>query len=189
MSQPIIFDVETQRSFQEVGNRIDKLGVSVVAVYNYTDSSYQTFFEKDLNKLFSLFDKASLLIGFNSRKFDLEVLKPYYVGDLTKIPHLDLMEEIQKTHGKRLALDALVKGTLGLRKQGHGFLALNYFKEGKLEELAKYCISDVKLTKELFEYGQKHKKVFYEGPYGKIEIKVNWDIQAKGTDINLTLPI
>lgn len=189
MASPIVFDVETQRIFQDVDGKIDKLGVSVVGVYNYENSSYKPYFEKDLALLFPIFEKASLLIGFNVKKFDLEVLKPYYVGNLTKFPVLDLLDEVQKSLGKRIALDDLVKGTLGRRKQGHGLLALNYFREGNFDELAKYCLSDVRLTKELYEFGRKSGRVYYFGPYGKVEILVNWEVKQTNKDVNLTLPI
>lgn len=189
MASPIIFDVETQKAFQDVNGKIDKLGVSVVGVYNYQNNSYKAYFEKDLGQLFPIFEKASLLIGFNVRKFDLEVLKPYYVGSLAKFPVLDLIEEIQQSLGKRIALDDLVKGTLNRRKEGHGFLAINYFREGRFKELEKYCLSDVRLTKELYEYGKNKGRVYYFGPYGKVEIKVNWEVKKDNHNVNLTLPI
>lgn len=189
MGSPIVFDVETQRIFQDVNNQVDKLGVSVVGVYDYADGSFKTFFEKDLPQLFQLFEKASMLIGFNSNKFDLEVLKPYYVGNLAKFPALDLMDEVQKSLGRRIALDDLVKGTLDKRKEGHGFLAVEYFKEGKLKKLAKYCLSDVRLTKELYEYGLKYKKVYYLGVSGKVVINVNWKDVKVTNEIHLTLPM
>ena len=189
MSYPIVFDVETQKIFQEVGGKTEKLGVSVVGVFNYTDNSYTSFFEKDLSKLFQLFEKSSFLIGFNIKKFDLEVLKPYYVGQINKFPVLDLCEDVYRSLGKRIALDDLVKGTLNQRKEGHGLLAVNYFREGKLKELATYCLSDVRLTKELYEYGKKNNKVYYFGPFGKVEIKINWDRKQDSSEVNLTLPI
>lgn len=189
MGYPIIFDVETQKSFQEVNGRVDKLGVSVVGTYSYQDHSYKVYFEKDLGELFQLFEKASLLIGFNIKKFDLEVLKPYYVGSFSRFAVLDLIEQVQEVLGRRVALDDLVRGTLGKRKQGHGFLAINYFREGKFSELAKYCLSDVRLTKELYEFGKKEGKVYYLGPYSKVEVKVNWNVGRKVGQVNLTLPI
>ncbi len=189
MASPIIFDVETQRVFQEVNGQVDKLGVSVVGVYHYQDNSYQAYFEKDLPELFGVFEKASVLIGFNIKKFDLEVLKPYYLGDFNQFCVLDLLEDIQLALGKRIALDDLVKGTLGKRKQGHGFLAINYFREGKLDQLKEYCLSDVKLTKELYEFGKTYGQVYYLGPHGKIPIKVKWQSPNVNHDVNLTLPL
>ena len=191
MGKPIVFDVETQKIFQEVGGKTDQLKISVVGVYNYTTDSYNSFFENELPKMFSLFEKASQLIGFNINKFDLEVLKPYYVGNVYKFPTLDILEEVQKSLGRRIALDDLLKATLNVGKEGHGLKAVNYFKEGKLKELKKYCLSDVRLTKELYEYILKNNKAYYLGPYGKVEITLNLNKQQKkSTDsVNLTLGI
>lgn len=188
MASPIVFDVETQKVFGEVRGRTDKLKVSVVGVYNYESNSFKAYFEKELPALFKLFENASVLIGFNSNKFDLEVLKPYYVGDLIRFPRLDLMEDIQNYLGRRIALDDLTKATLNVRKQGHGFMAVNFYREGKLTQLAQYCLSDVKLTRDLYEYGKKHGVVYYLGPGGKIAIKVNWN-QAKKTSGSLNLSL
>lgn len=189
MSNPIIFDVETQKTFQEVGGRVDKLGVSVVGVYDYANDKYLYFLEKDLNKLFKLFEQASYLIGYNNKKFDIEVLKPYYVGDISKFQHLDILEEIQKSLGHRIALDDVVKGTLEKRKEGHGLQAINLYNEGKIKELIDYCLSDVRLTKEVYEYARVYKKLYYLGPSGKIEIKMILPEIISYSEINLTLPI
>lgn len=82
MTQPLVFDVETQHSFQETQGDIKKLKVAVVGVYNYKDNKYETYFENQLPELFCLFEQASYLIGFNINKFDLPVLSPYYIGDI-----------------------------------------------------------------------------------------------------------
>lgn len=191
MGKPIVFDVETQKIFQEVGGKTDQLRISVVGVYDFTTDSYHSFFENELPKMFSFFEKASQLIGFNINKFDLEVLKPYYVGNVYKFPTFDILEEVQKSLGRRIALDDLLKATLNVRKEGHGLKAVNYFKEGKFKELTDYCLSDVRLTKELYEYILKNNKAYYLGPYGKVEITLNINKQQKkSTDgVNLTLGI
>ncbi len=189
MTKPVILDLETQKIFQEVAGKVDKLGISVVGLYNYADDSYKAYFEKDLPGLFPILETASLIIGFNIVRFDLEVLKPYYVGDITKFNTLDLLEEIKKVLGKRIALEELVKETLKAKKEGHGLMAVNYYKEGKLDLLKKYCLSDVRLTKELYEYGKNYGKVFYQGPYGRVEIKTDWGRKLQKNELNLTLPI
>lgn len=192
MSRPLIFDVETQKIFQEVGGKTDKLRVSVVALYDFSTDSYHTFFETELPKMFSMFEKASSLIGFNINKFDLEVLKPYYVGNVYKFQTVDILEEIQKSLGRRIALDDLLKATLNVRKQGHGLLAVNYYKEGKLKELTDYCLSDVRLTKQLYDYILVNKKAYYFGPYGKVEIRLNLNQDSNPlskSGVNLTLGI
>lgn len=191
MGQPIVLDLETKKSFQEVGGKKpEKLGISVVGIYSYKDGSYKAFLEKELEQLFPILEQASLLVGFNINRFDLLVLQPYYVGDLSKLVTLDILEEVKKVLGKRIALDDLARETLGVKKSGHGLLAINYYKEGRFEELKRYCLSDVKLTRDLFEYGKKHGKLFYQSPYTRQEIKVNWqNFKQKREDINLTLPL
>lgn len=192
MSKPVLFDVETQKVFHEVGGKTDQLKVSVVALYDFSTDSYHTFFENELPKMFSMFEKASQLIGFNINRFDLEVLKPYYVGNVYKFPTLDILEEIQKSLGRRIALDDLLKATLNVRKEGHGLLAVNYFKEGKLKELKEYCLSDVRLTKQLYDYIMVNKKAYFLGPSGKVEIRVDLNSKQKSSSrsgVNLTLGI
>lgn len=88
-------------------------------------------------------------------------------------------------------MNDLISATLGKKKTGHGLMAIDYYKEGKWEELKKYCMDDVLLTKELFDFGIKNKEVQYLNELGKIPIKVDWvkyldDVEAN--DMPLTLP-
>ena len=79
---------------------------------------------------------------------------------------------------------------MGVKKGGHGLLAINHFREGKWDELIKYCLSDVEITKKLYEYGKSEGKVFYKDQYGRREIKVNWKDRVKTeTEVNLTIPL
>ena len=42
-------------------------------------------------------------------------------------------------------------------------------------EIAEYCCFDVKITKELHEYGRTRGEVFYLDPFGqKRSVKVKW---------------
>ena len=55
------------------------------------------------------------------------------------------------------------------------FPALHWWKEGKIMEIAEYCCFDVKITKELHEYGRTRGEVFYLDPFGqKRSVKVKW---------------
>lgn len=154
----IVFDIETQNTFQEIGNGDHTLlKVSLVGVWNSADGSYLSFREPDLAKLWPLLEHADLVIGYNIKGFDLPVLNGYYAGDLLKLPALDLMEEIQRALGYRVKLDDVAKGTLGSGKSGSGLQAIQYFRNGEWDLLEKYCLDDVRITKELYDYGREHK--------------------------------
>ena len=182
-------NIKTKNLFTEFVYDHKKLKVSVVGIYDYATDKYETYLEKDLAKLFKKLEHASQIIGFNINKFDLPVLSPYYVGNLFNIPALDLLDEVHKSLGFRIALDDLARATLGMKKSGHGLLAIDLFRNNKIDELCQYCLSDVKITKELYEYGLKEKKLYFQGTHGKREIPVDWNIPKAGNTMELTLPI
>src|SRR3989344_7193306 len=175
---PIVFDVETQYSFDEVGGRdhFEELKVSVVGVFNYADGKYNAFEEREMDKFESLYRDASLVIGFNINAFDLPVIAPYFHGAFTDIPTLDLMVDIERVLNRRISLDALAQGTLHEGKSGHGLEALQWFRNGEVERVKKYCLVDVRLTKDLYEHGKTHNQVLAKSKDGEHiqAIAVRW---------------
>lgn len=188
MSSPIVLDLETQKSFHEVGHDPRKLKVSVVGIYDYATDEYKIYRENQLSKLFKQLEQASCIIGFNIDKFDMPVLSPYYVGNISQFKTLDILTEVEKALGHRLALDDLVKTTLHLNKTGHGLLALDYFAKGEWEKLEKYCLDDVRITKELYEFGKREKKLMYNTYKGLVEFPVEFEIKNTQQLVSLSLP-
>ncbi|MBI2617263.1 ribonuclease H-like domain-containing protein [Candidatus Gottesmanbacteria bacterium] len=188
MSFPIVLDLETQKSFYEVGYNPKKLKVSVVGIYDYATDEYRIYREEKLSELFHRLENASLIIGFNIDKFDLLVLEPYYVGSITQFKTLDILVEVEKALGHRLALDDLVKTTLNLHKSGHGLLALEYFAKGEWEKLEKYCLDDVRITRKLYEFGKREKKLLYNTHKGITEFPVTFDVENTSQAVSLSLP-
>lgn len=187
---PIVLDLETKYTFRDFSEH-KKLGVTVVGVYDYKDKQGKTFGEKDLSKLFPILESSSYIIGFNVINFDLPVLQGYYPGKLEMLSTFDLLDDIRNKIGRRLALNDLLYATLGKKKTGHGLMAIDLYKEGKLDELRQYCMDDVMLTKELFEHGAQTGEVAYLNEKGKMSIKVDWKkyIEDSGkSESHLTLP-
>ncbi|MEK9179302.1 MAG: hypothetical protein AAB893_02435 [Patescibacteria group bacterium] len=179
MAQPVVFDVETQNSFREVNNDTKKLRVSVAVAYDYATNKSYSFTEKTIGDLFRLFEKASLLVGYNSNNFDLVVLSPYYVGDLFSFERFDLMESIKEKTGRRYPLDDLITATLSKGKTGHGLQAIDFFREGRIEELTSYCTDDVMLTKELFDFGITNRFIYLPTAVSKIKVPVSWHLELE----------
>ncbi len=178
MSEKLVLDLETQREFSEVeGRKPELLGVSVVGVYSYETNRYDAYMEADLGaKLAPRLQAAEIIIGFNSRRFDLPVLQPYLPYDGAALPMLDIMEEVVKNLGHRVSLDSIAQATLGRGKSGSGLDALRWFKEGRFDLITKYCLDDVKLTKEVYDYGKTHGRLFATSRFGgeKLQIPVFW---------------
>jgi len=178
MGEKLVLDLETQKDFNEVdGRRMELLGVSVAGVYSYAEDRYDAYLEADLaSKLGPRLKEAELVIGFNIRRFDMPVLQPYLPFSVSTVPLLDIMEEIVKNLGHRVSLDSLAKATLGRGKSGSGLDALKWFKEGKFDLITKYCLDDVKLTKEVYDYGKEHGKLFVTSRFSeeKLHVPVFW---------------
>jgi len=173
-----VLDLETQKVFSEVGGKgkPHELKVSVAGLYDSETDSYTTYEEHELPTLEGILKKADLIIGFNIRHFDLPVLQPYLLSPIEQLPVLDLLEEIHASRGHRVTLQSLVVGTLNDTKSGKGYDAVTLYREGRFEELKKYCLDDVRLTKEVFDYGRKHGKVFFVSnlDHNKHEIPASW---------------
>lgn len=178
----VIFDIETQKSFDEVGGQshFEKLGVSVAGAYLYGPNEYLTFEEHEIPAFEKLLQNAGRVIGFNIHHFDLAVLQPYISWNLKNLPTLDLMDDVKKSLGHRLYLDSLAEATLGVRKSGSGLQALRWYKEGKMDEIKKYCLKDVEITKNLYEFGIKNGHVLFysRGAGGRTAIPVAWEKPA-----------
>lgn len=188
----IVFDIETQNTFQEVGsNDPADLAISLVGVYDYETGEYSSYLENELGSLWRLIENTEALITFNGDHFDIPLLNKYYPGDLLKIKSVDLLKEMQKSAGRRMKLDQIAEGTLGVKKSGHGLDAIRWWKEGDIESIRKYCLDDVKITKDVYEYALKNGKlIFKEGP-NLNEVKLDtrdWEkLEDKGA-MNFTLP-
>lgn len=180
MPNHIVLDIETQNLFSDVGGKenLKKLSLSVAGVFSYADNSFLTFTETEMPRFENLLQKTDLIIGFNIDHFDLPILRKYLSVDLSKIPTLDIMNEVVNKVGHRVSLDDLVSNTLGKRKSANGLMAVQYWREGRIDELKKYCLDDVRLTRDLYEHGLKNGKIKFTArdanlPYIKT-IGVDW---------------
>lgn len=177
MAEKLVLDLETQRDFSEVeGRKHELLGVSVVGIYSYTTDQYEAFTEAQIPQLAPRLQQAELVIGFNIKRFDVPVLSPYLPFPTSTLPVLDILDEVVKNLGHRVSLESLAQATLGRGKAGTGLDALRWFKEGKFDQIKAYCLEDVRLTKELYEYGKQHGKLYCTSRYSseKFEIPVFW---------------
>ena len=172
MLKKIVLDLETQKSFEEVGGRGKNhlLKISVCGIYDYSTDKYSIYEEREIGKLASVLETCDQIIGYNIKDFDFEVLQPYLNFDIHTVPYLDILEEIDKVLGHRIKLEDVAKATLGTGKSGSGLEAILYFKNGRFDLLKKYCLDDVKITKQVYDYILKNQKVIYRDFFKTKEI-------------------
>ncbi len=166
MAQDIVyFDLETRRTAADVGgwNNKDKMGISVAVTFSTKLNEYRIYTEDQAGALIDQLLHADLVVGFNQINFDYGVLMAHTVLDLREqIRSLDLLVDLEQKIGRRPSLDAVASATLGgLSKTADGLDAIRWWQQGKMMEIAEYCCYDVKVTKCVHEYGQKHGHVKY----------------------------
>ncbi len=187
----ITFDIETIGDFRTNGD-FSNLEVVMTCIHDSETGEYTSFLREELPKLWPIFERADVLIGYNSDHFDIPILNKYYAGDLTKLRSLDLLKEVRNVLGRRLKLDNLAEATLGKKKSGNGLESVQWWKNGEVEKVRQYCIDDVRITKELYDYAKKHKALKYKDYEGVRDIKLDtsgWEKLAEGTPaITHTLP-
>lgn len=153
----ITFDIESV-SNSVVRGRIDvnEQELVVVAIHDSETGEYSSYLKEDLYKLWPIMERADMLIGFNSNTFDIPLLNRYYPGDLLHIRSLDLLYEVQKVLGRRIRLQSIAEATLGRGKSGDGTKAGEWWLKGEKDKVREYCIEDVRLTRELYDYALTH---------------------------------
>lgn len=177
MVETLFFDLETQRSFDEVGGRynINRMGLSVAVTYSDLAQAYHDYFEPDVEALVADLSRADLVVGFNVLRFDYEVLRGYTDFDLSQIPTVDMLQDLYAKLGFRVSLDSVAQATLGTSKSADGLQALAWYREGRMDEIVKYCRQDVNVTRQVYAFGKAKGYVSFKDRYrGVRRVRVDW---------------
>jgi DEAD/DEAH box helicase domain-containing protein len=120
------------------------------------------------------------VIGFNIDGFDMQTFVPYYSADITRIPTLDIMMRIKASTGHRISLDAVAQETLGAGKSGNGLDAIKYYKNQEFDKLKEYCLRDVEVTRDVYDFGLKKGQIKFRNKWNRlIECPVDFSFTPK----------
>ncbi len=176
----VVFDLETQLSAAEVGgwNKTYLMRMSVGIVWDSRLDDFVIYHEKDVDRLIEHLQRADLIVGFNIVGFDYSVLRGYTNFDFRELNTLDIIKDVHAYLRYRVSLDALATATLNSPKSADGLQALQWFKEGRMDLIEKYCRQDVQVTHDLFRYGIEHGHLLFDRKEeGRMRIQVNWNLE------------
>jgi DEAD/DEAH box helicase domain-containing protein len=173
----LVIDVETKQLVQDVGgwDHIDKLGISVACAYDSKTDQFLSFRENELKSLIDLCEER-LVIGYNIRGFDLPVMVPYGL-EIHRLDVFDIMYDLQTlTRQQFMKLEAVARGTLGAGKSADGLMAVEWWKTGQIQKIIDYCLQDVKVTRDVFQFGRQNGFVRVQRSEEKVvEVAVQWN--------------
>jgi len=187
----ITFDIETSNILPSLARQdVTRLDLAVVAIHDSATGEFSSYSQEELPKLWPLIELADTLIGYNSDSFDIPLLNKYYPGDLTKIRSIDLMVEVQKVLGRRLRLQSLAEATLKVGKSGNGLESVRWWNEGLHDKVREYCIQDVKITRDLYDFALTKGALKYKDLKDIRDVKLDtskWQIAPEATAFTHTL--
>ncbi len=169
----IFFDVETLRLSHEVDGgwaNIAQFGLAVAVTWD-SSNGFRRWFEQDAKALVEELGRFDRIVSFNGDRFDFEVLRGYHPVDGLHKRSFDLLVDIHRKVGFRIKLDDLAGGTLGHKKTGNGLEIVQWWRDGRREEVCKYCENDVKLLVDLVDFAKANKYVVVNSK----RVPVNWD--------------
>ena len=172
-----VFDLETQRSAAEVGgwHRADLMKISCAVLYDSKQDRFIDFMENQVGRFIERLQTYDLVIGFNIKRFDYQVLRGYSDFNFQNLKSLDILQDVKKYLNFRLSLAHLASVTLGESKSADGLQALRWWQEGRILEIIKYCRQDVKITRDLYRYGRDKGHLIFKNKQNQmVRIPVDW---------------
>jgi DEAD/DEAH box helicase domain-containing protein len=177
MLDKIVLDLETKNSFADVGGKqnLHQLEISLIGIYSYKRDEYLAFTEKEFHLFKKFLHDVGAIIGFSIYNFDLPLIEKHFNYKFDNHIIFDILKEIEEKRGHKISLDELASANIGLRKNGNGLEAIKLYKEGKIEELKRYCLNDVRLTKELYELILKQNHLIIPSKiHAPVKVPFNW---------------
>jgi DEAD/DEAH box helicase domain-containing protein len=148
-------------------------------LYDSHNNVFIEYLENQVSELVAHLQRLDLIVGFNIKRFDYQVLQGYSDFDFSGLNTLDILDEIHGHLGFRLSLAHVAQETLGTEKTADGLQALQWWKEGRIRQLIDYCKMDVKITRDLFLFGRKNGYLIFADRAGRrVRIPVQWDFSA-----------
>jgi DEAD/DEAH box helicase domain-containing protein len=176
LPQTLLFDVETLRSAAEVGGfgNCHRMGVAVAVACFLEEGRFAAFGERQVHELAVALRQATLVVGFNVKRFDFGVLAGYTGEDYCRtLPTLDLLEDIHLRLGFRVGMGRLALDTLGLGKSADGLQSLEWVKQGRLDLVEAYCRRDVEILRDLYLHGRREGCLFYHDQRRDVRLRLS----------------
>lgn len=146
-------------------SKVHTLGLAIAVTYSFRSGSFTAWRSEYINDLVRTLLAAKLVVGYNPFGFEYKILGPYTGRNLTSIPTVDLMLEITKGIGRKLPFDLITGPTLDKVWTADRSQASNFFKQGRVREVAGLCTDGVKIVRDVFVHSLQHGEVLCQtGP-------------------------
>ncbi|WP_089719103.1 Zn-binding domain-containing protein [Candidatus Entotheonella palauensis] len=174
----LYLNLTTQKASDDVGGWQHKhlLGLGIAVIYDTASASYHVYTEETIESLMAHLQRADLIISFNTRDFDYQILQPYTDVPLPTLPTYAMLDEIQRALGYRLSFKHLLKETLGVERPDDRLDTVAWYRHAQSEAIINACRRDIDWMRDLI------RQISHTG---SLRYRDRTDIQH---DVLLTLP-
>ena len=156
----VVFDVETTGCQFGGPNR---LRLTVGVAWSSITQCLHTYLEEELGYLAVLLDGADTILAWNS-SFDTGVLELYF--DKQRVDRwrervLDVFEVVRCAEKSWIGLGATCEVNHRPSKSGSGLDAIYQWNDGKVDELAAYCATDVIIIVDLLQISDDNESFWF----------------------------
>jgi DEAD/DEAH box helicase domain-containing protein len=161
-----VFDIETRKLATELDpHGWDKLkrgegGISALAIYDSDEQWTYLYDDSEIDAIATHLESADVVVGWNSKEFDVPIVEGLAKRRLALKHHVDLLVCAKTSIAERglphrrgdYTLGSVSERTLGRKKLEKGEHAPVLANEGKWARLFRYCMDDVRLTRDLYNH-------------------------------------
>ena len=108
--------------------------------------------EETIEALIAHLQRADLIISFNTRDFDYQVLQPYTDVPLPSLPTYAMLDEIQRVLGYRLSFKHLLQETLGVERPDDRLDTVAWYRHAQSEAMIAACRRDIDWMRDLIRH-------------------------------------
>jgi DEAD/DEAH box helicase domain-containing protein len=155
-------DMKTTISALRKEGRLGELGVSCVAIWSSDTLETDIYGENEVEEAVQRLENLDAVVDYNGTRFDRRVLE----GVLQRETHFKRYTDILRFIWDGMDTQRIPKGgsslgevalaTLGSGKSGKGDDAPTLHRQGLIGQLHRYCMQDVRLTKNVLMHMKQH---------------------------------
>ncbi len=172
-----IIEAQPRRTYEEVGGKknISHMGISYVALVEHPTDRISVYSESEIMACLDAIASAHRIVGYHLDKFIFPLLSGYRNIDVSRLHRLDLLDYISRKIGRKIELNDLLFGTLGIKRSVDPMKMARLFQQGKNELVEQATVQVAKDLAAIYRWGKEKGYVILNGPFDqRWKISVAW---------------
>ena len=150
--------------------------LSVAVTWSSSQPTHRVYYEQDVEALIAEMQRARVVVGYNCRNFDFQILRGYRPFKPKR--SLDLFANLATLSGQKpIPISSVWKGTFGDELKSDGLERMELWRSGQLPLLVQSCVEHLSHIRKIHEFGVEHGYVAFVDRFRELrKVKVDWNV-------------